>query len=91
MAEEISGEDGVAPGRKTDADFLEEPTCVGAIAMGHVNCAFDSQIQGQEALREDLAVWSVEVGLGVSDALGRVILLLRHVAPEVGGRFGRHG
>ena len=45
MAEEIGGEDGVAPGGEVDADFLEEPAGVGAIAVGHVDCGFDCLIQ----------------------------------------------
>lgn len=87
MAEEIGGEDGVAPGGEVDADLLEEPAGVGSVAMGHEDRGLDLLIQGQEALREELAVGGVEVGLGVAHPLRRVVLLLRHVPPEVRGRL----
>lgn len=99
VAEEVGGEDGVAPGGEGDADFLEEPAGVGAVAVGHEDGAFDLEvgIQRQEALGEDLAVRSFEVRLGVAHSLGGVVLLRRHVAPEIrrrlrrgGGFFGGH-
>ena len=83
MAEEIGGEDGVAPGGEVDADFLEEPASVGAVAVGHVDCGFDCLIQRQKGLGEEFAVRRFEVGLGVLDALGGVVLFFGHVAPEV--------
>ena len=39
---------------------------------------------------EEFAVRRFEVGLGVLDALGGVVLFFGHVAPEVWGRFGWH-
>lgn len=83
MAEEVSGEDGVTPGGVVDANLLEEPAGVGSVAVGHVDRALDLLIQRQEALREDLAVGGVEVGLGVDHPLRGVVLLLGHVPPEV--------
>jgi len=41
MAEEVRGEDGVAPGGEVDAYFLEEPASVGAVAVGHKDGGFD--------------------------------------------------
>ncbi|PON89412.1 hypothetical protein TorRG33x02_147630 [Trema orientale] len=41
VAEEVGGEDGVAPAGEADADLLEEPAGVGAVAVGHVDRAFD--------------------------------------------------
>ena len=62
MPEEVSGEDGVAPGGKVDADLLEEPAGVGSVAMGHVNGSFNGfgSIQWKEALREEFAIGSFE-------------------------------
>lgn len=64
MAEEVGGEDGVAPGGEMDADFLEEPTGVGAVAVGHVDGAFDFvglEIEREKGLGEDFAVGSFEM------------------------------
>ena len=64
VAEEVGGEDGVAPGGEVDADLLEEPAGVGAVAVGHVDGGLDLvglQVEREEALCEDLAVRGVEV------------------------------
>lgn len=64
MTEEIGGEDGVTPGGKMDADFLKEPTGVGAIAVGHVDGAFDFmrlEIEREKGLGEDFAIGSLEM------------------------------
>lgn len=63
VAKEVGGEDGVAPGGEVDADLLEEPAGVGAVAVAHEDGGFHGSggVQGQEGLREDLAVGSFEV------------------------------
>jgi hypothetical protein len=64
VAEEIGGEYGVSPGSVVDADLLEEPAGIGAVAVSHVNGAFEFRaggIQWKEALCEDLAVWCFEI------------------------------
>lgn len=64
MAKEIGGEDGVTPGGEMDTDFLEEPTGVGAVAMGHVDSAFDFvglEIERDEGLGEDFSVGGFEM------------------------------
>lgn len=89
VTEEVGGEDGVTPVGEADADLLEEPASVGAVAVGHVDGAFDTwRVQGDETLGEELAAGGVEVGFGVSNPLGGVVLLFRHEAPEIRGRFG---
>ncbi|KAB2611356.1 caffeoylshikimate esterase [Pyrus ussuriensis x Pyrus communis] len=71
-------------------DFLEEPAGVGSVAVGHEDGGFDFLIQGQEGLGEDLGVGGLEEGFGVAHSLGGVVLLLRHVAPEIRWHLGRH-
>nr|GMD30516.1 V-type proton ATPase subunit C''1 [Ipomoea batatas] len=87
VAEEVGGEDVVPPRCNTYAYPLEKPAGVGAVAVGHENSGFHwlGLVQGTKRLREDGSVRGVEIGVGVADALGGVVLLLRHVAPEVGG------
>lgn len=88
VAEEVGGEDGVAPGGEVDADFLEEPASVGAVAVGHKDGGFDLvglEVEREEGLGEDFAVGGFEVGLGVANALGGVVFFFRGVAPEVRG------
>lgn len=41
VAEDVGGEDGVAPRGEVDADLLEEPAGVGAVAVGHEDGGFD--------------------------------------------------
>lgn len=41
VAEEVSGEDGIAPGGVGEANFLEHPAGVGAVAVSHVDGAFE--------------------------------------------------
>ena len=53
--------------------------------------ALTCRIQRQEALGEDLAVGGLEVGLDVAHSLGGVVLLRRHVAPEIRRRLGGGG
>lgn len=93
VAEEVGSEDGVAPGGVVDADLLEEPAGVGAVAVGHKDGGLhgDGGIQREEGLREDHAVGSLEVGFGVSHSLRSVVLVFRHVAPEIRRDFGRLG
>lgn len=64
VAEEVGGEDGVAPGGEVDADFLEEPAGVGAVAVGHEHCGFDLvglEVEGEKGLGEDFAVGGFEI------------------------------
>ncbi|KAF7814334.1 hypothetical protein G2W53_028303 [Senna tora] len=93
VAEEIGGEDGVAPSGEVDADLLEEPAGVGAVSVGHEDGGLEGsgRVQGEEGLGEDLAIGSIEVGFGVSDALGGVVFVFRHKAPEIGRGFGSLG
>ena len=87
VAEEVSGEDSVAPGGEVDADFLEEPAGVGAVAVSHKDGGFDGLVEREEGLRKDFTIGGLEIGLGVADALGGVVLLFGHVAPEVWGNL----
>lgn len=87
MAEEVGGEDGVAPVCEADTYFLEEPAGVGAVTVGHKDGGFDGLIEREEGLRKDFSIGSLEMGLGVADALGGVVFLFGHVAPEVWGNL----
>ena len=46
VAEDVGGEDCVAPGGVVNANLLEEPAGVGAVAVGHVDGSLDREIQG---------------------------------------------
>ena len=61
VAEEVGGEDGVAPGGEVDADLLEEPAGVGTVAVAHVDGGLDGEIQREETLGEEVAVGGFEV------------------------------
>lgn len=41
VAEEVGSEDGVAPGGVGEANLLEHPAGVGAVAVSHVDGAFE--------------------------------------------------
>ncbi|RDX65829.1 hypothetical protein CR513_55478, partial [Mucuna pruriens] len=60
VAEEVGGEDSIAPVGEVDADFLEEPAGVGAVAVGHKDGGFDVVVEREERLSEDFAVGGVE-------------------------------
>lgn len=55
--------------------------------MSHVNGGFDFAVEWEEGLCEDFAVGGFEVGFGVGDSLGGVVLLFGSVAPEVRGNL----
>lgn len=70
VAEEVGGEDGVAPGSVGEANFLEHPAGVGAVAVSHVDGAFEiGEVKRDEALCEELAMGGFKEGFGVADAL----------------------
>lgn len=52
--------------------------------MSHVDGGFDFAVEGEEGLCEDFAVGSLEVGFGVGDSLGGVVVIFGGVAPEIG-------
>ena len=91
MSKKISSKNSISPVSKADANLLEQPASIRSIAVGHIYRGFDFFIQREKTLREELPIWRLEVWLGIGHSLWRIVLLLRHVAPEVGWRFGWHG